>query len=159
MSNHYLTTMHLYPSHVIDSTGKGKCLIATMDLPNGTIVATFEGKEVKYADVLEKDICHAIYVGDYSTDDRWILPGSDAFFANHSCDPNCEIDDDLHIVTIRHVERGEELTYAYDLLEEGDEPSDFFWDPRWSFECRCGLASCRKNIHRYISKTENDGKR
>ncbi|MFA6419832.1 MAG: SET domain-containing methyltransferase [archaeon] len=136
------------PSKVID-IDYGKALVATKNLPIGTIVQAFKGKIIKYKEVPLDMICHVICVGEEKDDDKWVVSKTDAIRANHSCDPNCEVDDELNIVTIKEVKKGEELTFSYNPLEEGQNHEDYFWDPRWNFECKCGSKKCQKNIDRY----------
>lgn len=59
-----------------------------------------------------------------------------AMFINHSCDPNCESEEDngrILISAIRNIMAGEELTYEYNLHDSDDEQGD----------CYCGAAQCR----------------
>ena len=59
-----------------------------------------------------------------------------AMFINHSCDPNCETEDEkgrIYIVAIRDIAAGEELTYEYNLYDSDDADAD----------CTCGAAKCR----------------
>ena len=62
--------------------------------------------------------------------------GTPMFF-NHSCDPNCETEQDEHgriyISTVRDVAAGEELTYEYNLHDSDEDCQD----------CSCGAANCR----------------
>ena len=47
-----------------------------------------------------------------------------AMFVNHSCDPNCETDEEndrVYIAAIRDIAAGEELTYDYYLYDGDDE--------------------------------------
>ncbi len=53
-------------------------------------------------------------------------------YANHSCDPNAEVDDE-GLVAKRAINKGEELTCDYGLLSQKG----------WSMTCRCGAANCR----------------
>jgi SET domain len=136
-----------YPSKVVQCPkGQGKALVATKDLPIGTIVQKFEGEVMKYSDVPKEMICHAIDVGEKKGDDKWIVSYTDAICANHSCDPNCVIDDHLNIVTIWPLKKGDELTFSYNLLDPDQKAEDFFWDPRWNFDCKCGAKNCQKKI-------------
>jgi SET domain-containing protein len=60
------------------------------------------------------------------------------------------VEDDLKIVTIKEVKKGEELTYSYNTyIEENEDIEDFLWDPRWNFECKCGSKNCQKIIQGY----------
>jgi len=61
-------------------------------------------------------------------------------FINHSCDPNCEAEEDeesrIWISAIRDIAPEEELTYDYHLYDgEGDEP------------CFCGAQQCRGTMY------------
>ncbi len=59
-----------------------------------------------------------------------------AMFLNHSCDPNCETEEDegrIYIRSIRDIPAGEELVYEYNLHDSDDEPGD----------CHCGAPQCR----------------
>ena len=151
MQQQYSELVQNYHSTFVQSPHfEGKMLIATQDLEKGVIVEKFEGQTINYTDVPEDKICIAIYVGNNNGTNKWIVSDTNAIYANHSCDPNCIIDDDLHIVTIRPVKKGEELTYSYNILEKGEKTEDFFWDPRWNFECKCNSKKCRKNIDTYI---------
>jgi SET domain-containing protein len=63
-----------------------------------------------------------------------------AMFINHSCDPNCETEEDddgrVWIRAIRDISPGEELTYDYCLYDgEGEEP------------CFCGAEKCRGTMY------------
>lgn len=59
-----------------------------------------------------------------------------AMFLNHSCDPNCETEEDagrIYIKAIRDIAAGEELTYEYNLHDSDDEEC----------VCHCGADRCR----------------
>jgi SET domain-containing protein len=62
--------------------------------------------------------------------------GTPMFF-NHSCDPNCETEQDEHgriyISTVRDVAAGEELTYEYNLHDSDEDSQD----------CYCSAPNCR----------------
>lgn len=63
------------------------------------------------------------------------VPENDAKYINHSCNPNCEIENDgshIWIVAKRDIKKGEELfyNYGYDLENFEDTP------------CRCGAENC-----------------
>ena len=62
-----------------------------------------------------------------------------AMFVNHSCDPNCETDEEdgrVFIASIRKIAAGEELTYDY-CLYDGDDDAP----------CYCGSRKCRKSMY------------
>jgi len=59
-----------------------------------------------------------------------------AMFINHSCDPNCESEEEggtIFISAIHDIAAGEELTYEYNLHDSDDEQGD----------CYCGAEACR----------------
>ncbi|MFA5931589.1 MAG: SET domain-containing protein [archaeon] len=140
--------MAKYPSKVINIS-YGKALVATKDLPIGTVVEAFHGEIITYAQVPLEMVCHVICVGE-GNEDKWVVSKTNAIYANHSCEPNCMVDDDLRIVTIKKVKKDEELTFTYNLVDEEEAGTDFFWDKRWDFECKCGSKNCQKNINKYV---------
>ncbi len=75
-------------------------------------------------------------------DGKIVIDGNGmAAFINHSCDPNCEIDevdDRIYIVALRNIEPDEELLYDYNLYD-GDED-----DPA---HCFCGANTCRGTMY------------
>lgn len=115
------------------------------DLPAGTVVQHWEGKIVQgFKNVPEKMQCYAILLDD----DKWMVPTSDAQYANHSCSPNCEVNDNLDIITIKPVKKGEELCFDYCITYEGEEPGE--WNSTWTFACKCGSKKCRGLIDKYV---------
>jgi uncharacterized protein len=63
-----------------------------------------------------------------------------AMFINHSCDPNCETDEQrgrVWIIALRDIAPGEELTYDYNLYD-GDEDEA---------RCNCGAKDCRQTMY------------
>jgi uncharacterized protein len=71
--------------------------------------------------------------------------GNDARFINHGCDPNCEseIDDRrVFIEAVRTIQRGEELTYDYQIGRDKTDPPNV----DEIFACRCGAATCRGSM-------------
>uniref|UniRef100_A0A7E4VNM6 [histone H3]-lysine(4) N-trimethyltransferase n=1 Tax=Panagrellus redivivus TaxID=6233 RepID=A0A7E4VNM6_PANRE len=69
--------------------------------------------------------------------------GNVSRYINHSCDPNCVVKTQkieglkhLFIVSRRHIEKGEELTYDYHLPEEEEK-----------IPCLCGAKKCRKFLN------------
>ena len=62
-----------------------------------------------------------------------------AAFINHSCDPNCEIDEirgRIYIFALRDIKAGEELTYDYNLYDGDDDAP-----------CHCGAKNCRGTLY------------
>ena len=79
----------------------------------------------------------AVYI--FEIDDDWDIDGNvdwnPARYINHSCDPNCEAENDegrIWIIALRDIPQGEELHYNY-----GYDWEDFDEHP-----CRCGTQKC-----------------
>jgi hypothetical protein len=72
--------------------------------------------------------------------------GNSARWINHSCDPNCETEEDengrVWIDAIRTIKPGDELFYDYNLVL--DEPLTPLLKER--YRCRCGSANCRGTL-------------
>ncbi len=135
-----------YPSRV-SKNDYGKCLIASDDLGRGEIVGRFEGPILaSYALVPPEEICYTLVIGN----DHYMIIQTNAKYINHSCDPNCDIDDDYYVITLRPVRKGEEFSIRYNEISAKHEGIKYFWDPRWSFECRCGSQNCIGIINDYV---------
>ena len=60
-------------------------------------------------------------------------------YLNHSCDPNCEIDEiknRAYIFALRDIEAGEELLWDYNLYDDEDPAP-----------CHCGSPKCRGTMY------------
>jgi uncharacterized protein len=60
-------------------------------------------------------------------------------YLNHSCDPNCEVDEikgRVWILALRDIAAGEELVWDYNLYDD-DEPAP----------CHCGSPKCRGTMY------------
>ena len=114
-----------------------------------TIVEQFQGKVSSLEKIPESKIGYAILI----TKGNWMLPETNSKYINHSCNPNCIIDEMLQVCTIREVKMGEELTISYNTVYQNEDPG--YWDSRWSFKCECKSEKCQGIINKYITA---DGK-
>jgi uncharacterized protein len=60
-------------------------------------------------------------------------------YLNHSCDPNCEVDEikgHVWLFALRNIAAGEELVWDYNLYDD-DEPAP----------CHCGSPKCRGTMY------------
>lgn len=85
------------------------------------------------------------------------FPWNIARLANHSCDPNCEVendDDQIWVIALRDLQKGEEVTYDY-----GYDIEHFLEHP-----CRCGTERCvgyivrtdqRRKLKRILKRSVN----
>jgi SET domain-containing protein len=63
-----------------------------------------------------------------------------AMFINHSCDPNCETEEEdghVWIKAIRNISAAEEITYDYCLYDGGEDEAI----------CNCGTPRCRGTMY------------
>ena len=132
-----------FPSRVVTNQC-GQALVAERDLPVGTAVARFAGPLVPASAVPESEACYALWLSE----DEWLIPTSTARYANHSCAPNCRVNDDLVMLTVLPVRAGEELTFSYNTVYPGEVPPP--WDPRWSFDCLCGAEGCQGRVAGWV---------
>lgn len=57
-------------------------------------------------------------------------------YQNHSCNPNVGLHGEITFISMRDIEKDEELTVDYAFIDNED----------YSFECTCGSNNCRKTI-------------
>jgi hypothetical protein len=124
----------------------GDCLVTTQDLEIGTIVAKFittpTNDKYKASSDTPFEHRHVVQLGyDDKGNALWGRVISDARFINHSCDPNCIVNNDNEVITIRTVTKGKELTVSYDA-GTGE------WDPDGDFSCLCQSEICRGLINK-----------
>ena len=120
----------------------GLGVFAVKNIRAGTGVIRFEGEVIAYYKCLEKEKNFILLIGG----SYCIVPKNEARFVNHSCNPNCEIFGE-HLVAIKNIKAGEEITFAYDLVDEGEK---LRWDDVWNFECKCGAENCRRIINKFV---------
>lgn len=71
---------------------------------------------------------------------------------NHSCDPNCYIQNARTLRAMRDIEVGEELTYDYSTTMNDDkERIEAAGDKVWVCQCTCGSSRCRGVIDQFRS--------
>jgi len=110
------------------------------DIPNKTRVLEYAGERITKAEgdvrYEGRPFTYLFGVGDGEV----VIDGhSMAMFVNHSCDPNCETDEEdgrVYIFSIRDIPAGEELTYDY-YLYDGDDDAP----------CHCGSKNCRGSMY------------
>jgi uncharacterized protein len=126
----------------------GTGIFAACDISKGKKIIEYIGKKIskdeaeKIAETQfekgEKGSEGHVYIfevnDDYDLDGN--IPENTARFINHSCNPNCETEQDekdkIWIIALRDIKKGEELSYnyCYDLDSYEEHP------------CRCGSKNC-----------------
>lgn len=140
------------PIEVRDSGIQGRGVYATEDIPKSTWIVEYVGERISHeeADMRYDDAAmrrHHTFL--FTVDDKIcidaVVGGNDSRYINHSCEPNCEAvlyRKKIHIVALRDIARGEELTYDYGYKLD-DESME---EARRRYPCRCGAPNCRGTI-------------
>ncbi len=112
----------------------GQGLFAAQDIKKGTQVIQYTGEKISKAESVKRLAAGNAYIFELNT--RYDIDGAGldnlARYINHSCDPNCVVEQDgsiLWIIARRHIQAGEELTYNY-----GYEAK--------KYRCNCGAPQC-----------------
>jgi uncharacterized protein len=122
----------------IDSEG----CYATEPIKKGARVIEYTGPllTIKQADAFYDDHPRTYLFG--LSDGKHVIDGEGvAAFINHSCDPNCEVDEikgRVWITAIRDIEPGEEITYDYNLYDGDLDDLSL---------CSCGAPNCRGSTY------------
>lgn len=140
------------PWHVVrKSTLHGNGIFAVRDIPEGTHILQYAGRRLttEQADAQPprnpEEPFHTFF---FSLSSGKIIDGAqrgnDARWINHSCQGNCEAQENaqgtrVYIVALRDITAGEELVYDYGLLI--DEP--LTKTLREQYRCLCGAPKCR----------------
>ncbi len=110
-------------------------------IKKGTRIVQYTGERIPH-DEADKLYEHLPYTYIFGTSEpKIVVDGFGmAMYVNHSCDPNCETEEDeegkIWISSMRDIAPGEELTYDYLLYEgDGDAP------------CTCGSKNCRCSMY------------
>lgn len=130
----------------------GKGVFALQDLAEGETLIEYVGEVISWDEAQDRhphdpnDPNHTFYF--HVNEDRVIdalYGGNSSRWINHSCDPNCEADEDndrIFIKAIRNIKAGEELNYDYGLII--DEP--YTKKLKAEYPCWCGSANCRGTL-------------
>lgn len=117
---------------VIRPCALGRGLFAARSFKDGERILRFCGPEIDFATVLNKGAAQAnpLQIGF----NRYIDLAPPGVFANHSCNPNAGIVDDIWLIAIRNISAGEEILYDY---------STTMWEGHWTMDCACNSPQCR----------------
>lgn len=138
----------------------GKGVFATQDIAEGETLVEYKGEVISWKEALRRhphdpaQPHHTFYF--HIDDDRVIdgkVDGNAARWINHSCEPNCEADEQdgrIYIKALRKIEAGEELSYDYGLVIDEPYTEKLLAD----FPCWCGSADCRGTLLAPKSKKE-----
>lgn len=123
---------------------EGTGVFAKRRIPRGARIIEYTGDRIPVGQPVDPEADGKIYrlAIDEATAIDGARNGNAARFANHSCQPNCEIyvfDGHAYLYAARDVVRGEELTFDYRLAPaDPTSPVDDSTHP-----CRCAAPGCR----------------
>lgn len=110
------------------------------DIPRGTVILEYTGERITKEEGDRRYEGRSFtYLFGVGKGDVVIDGHSMAMFINHSCKPNCEIDEikgRIFVKTLRNLKAGEEITYDYWLYDGDDEAP-----------CSCGAKNCRGTMY------------
>ena len=128
----------------------GTGVTATKDIKKGTKIIQYIGEKVskkegdrRSADRIKKYLNKknegSVYI--FELNKKYDIDGSPLYnkarYINHSCKPNCEVEiinNEIWIISITKIIKGEELNYDYGYQFDSDDYKDHV--------CRCGKRNC-----------------
>lgn len=123
-----------------ESTSRGRGIFAKEKISKGEKVVVWGGNYVNEEVALsEKEKGKLVMQWDddlYSVEERG---DDDAYYVNHSCEPNLWMSDAHSLVARRDIEEGEEVSADYAVWEANEDYVS-------SWNCICGSNLCRGKV-------------
>ncbi len=126
----------------------GKGVFATMDIPAGTRLIEYKGERISEEDseFLYTETTHTFL---FMLDNNEVIDGSrngnTARWINHSCEPNCEANEEdgrVFIDALDAIQAGDEITIDYNLYLEARYTAAL----KRQYACGCGTQQCRGTL-------------
>ncbi|NNU44852.1 SET domain-containing protein-lysine N-methyltransferase [Ramlibacter sp. B156] len=130
----------------------GKGVFALQDIPEGETLIEYVGEIITWKEAQRRhpwnpeDPNHTFY---FHVDDGRVIDaavgGNAARWINHSCNPNCEADEEegrVFIKSLRTIKAGEELNYDYGLIIDERYTKAL----KAEYPCWCGSKNCRGTL-------------
>ena len=130
----------------------GKGVYALKDLAEGETLIEYGGEVISWKEALRRhphdplDPNHTFY---FHIDDKHVIDGkqggNSSRWINHSCQPNCEADEDggrVFIKALHNIAAGQELFYDYGLIIDAKYTPELLAE----YPCWCGAKSCRGTL-------------
>lgn len=113
----------------------GKGGFAKEDIKKGKEILRFTGPLIDFKQAVNKDEKQGdpLQIGK----NLYISIEEPGRSINHSCSPNAGIRDDVVLVALEDIQKGEEIYYDYSTTMDEDY---------WVMQCKCRSANCRKII-------------
>ncbi|MDO9112775.1 MAG: SET domain-containing protein-lysine N-methyltransferase [Polaromonas sp.] len=141
----------------------GKGVFAVQDLAEGETLIEYVGEVITWKEALRrhphdpKDPNHTFY---FHIDEKHVIDakygGNSSRWINHSCNPNCEADEQdgrVFIKALRNIKAGDELFYDYGLIIDAPYTKKLLAE----YPCWCGSPDCRGTL--LAPKDEKPGKK
>lgn len=127
--------------------GKGVFALAT--IKKGETLVEYKGEVISWPEALRRhphDPAQPDHTFYFHLDDGHVIDGkhggNSSRWINHSCDPNCEAEDDegrIFIKALRKIRPGEELFFDYQLIIDERYTAKL----KARYACWCGAKTCR----------------
>ena len=130
----------------------GKGVFALQDLAEGETLIEYTGEVISWPEALRRhphDPAQPNHTFYFHIDDGRVIDakvgGNSSRWINHSCQPNCEADEEngrVFIKALRNIAAGEELFYDYGLVIDARYTPKLLAD----YPCWCGAGNCRGTL-------------
>ena len=130
----------------------GKGVFALQDLAEGETLIEYVGEVINWPEALRRhphDPAQPNHTFYFHIDENHVIDanvgGNSSRWINHSCQPNCEAEEDewrVFIKALRNIGAGEELFFDYGLIIEGRHTKKLLAD----YPCWCGAPACRGTL-------------
>ena len=130
----------------------GKGVFAVQNIPEGETIIEYVGAIISWKEAQRRhphdpsDPNHTFY---FHIDEKRVIDGliggNSSRWINHSCDANCEADEDggrVFIKALRNIDAGEELNYDYGLIIDERYTAKL----KAEYPCWCNAKSCRGTL-------------
>ena len=130
----------------------GKGVFAVQDIAEGEAIIEYVGEVITWPEAQArhphnpKDPNHTFY---FHIDEDHVIDalfgGNSSRWINHSCDANCEADEEggrVFIKALRNIKAGEELNYDYGLIIDERYTKKL----KAEYPCWCGAKKCRGTL-------------
>lgn len=130
----------------------GKGVFALQDLAEGELLLEYAGEVISWPEALRRhphDPSNPNHTFYFHIDEKHVIDGkhggNSSRWINHSCEPNCEAEDDegrIFIKALRNIHAGEELFFDYGLIIDGPLTKKLLAE----YPCWCGSKNCRGTL-------------
>ena len=130
----------------------GKGVFALQDLAEGETLIEYVGEVIRWPEALARhphDPAQPNHTFYFHINETQVIDahvgGNSSRWINHSCQPNCEAEEDggrVFIKALRNIAAGDELFYDYGLVIDARYTKKLLAD----YPCWCGAPDCRGTL-------------